>query len=47
MAKDYIISQADPDLVGIQEFFDYEVSSGEAEAIYWHVIEAKIEVSWD
>lgn len=47
MAKNYIICQTDPDLVGIQEFFDYDISNEDAIKVYELILEAKVEVSWD
>ena len=47
-ARDWIWGQCVPDsLLGLMEFFDYEISEEDALKVYDLILAAKVEVIWD
>lgn len=47
-AKDWILAQTVPDsLLGLIEFFDYELSDEEGIELYELILEAKVDVRWN
>lgn len=47
-AEQLILANTVPDdLLGIKEFFDYDISDEDAIKVYELILEAKVEVSWD